>query len=441
MERLQQSLAHARRYHRQLGVLSLDLDQFKRINDTLGHKAGNELLIAVSGRLSGVVRGSDLVSHEDGAPGSGVEAVETIARLDGDEFSLLIAELAHYHDAAKVARRLLDELRKPFGVAGQEVFVSASIGLALYPLDGEDGETLIKNAGAAMHFAKDQGRDNYQFYSRAMNATALEKLSLESQLRKALERDELLLHFQPKLSAITGAVAGVEALIRWKHPELGMVPPSQFIPVAEETGLIVAIGDWVLETACRQNQAWQKAGYPPVHVAVNIASPHFRQGGLMDSVARALRETGLGPEWLELEVTESMLMQGVDAQGVDLTLDTLFKLKDMGVRLAIDDFGTGYSSLAYLKRFPLDTLKIDRSFVKDLPRDAEDAAIAKAIIAMAHSLRLAVVAEGVETDQQLAFLRQHGCDLVQGFLFSRPVPAEEFAALLAGPQLKAAVGG
>ena len=292
-----------------------------------------------------------------------------------------------------------------------------------------------------MHFAKDQGRDNYQFYSRAMNATALEKLSLESQLRKALERDELLLHFQPKLSATTGAVAGVEALIRWKHPELGMVPPSQFIPVAEETGLIVPIGDWVLETACRQNHAWQKAGYPPVHVAVNIASPHFRQGGLMDSVARALRETGLGPEWLELEVTESMLMQGVDAQGVDLTLDTLFKLKDMGVRLAIDDFGTGYSSLAYLKRFPLDTLKIDRSFVKDLPRDAEDAAIAKAIIAMAHSLRLAVVAEGVETDQQLAFLRQHGCDLVQGFLFSRPVPAEEFAALLAGPQLKAAVGG
>jgi predicted signal transduction protein with EAL and GGDEF domain len=441
MERLQQALSHARRYHRQLGVLSLDLDQFKRINDTLGHKAGNELLIAVSGRLSSVVRGSDLLSHEDAAPGSGVQAVETIARLDGDEFSLLIVELAHYHDAAKVARRLLEALRKPFGVAGQEVFVSASIGLALYPLDGEDGETLIKNAGAAMHFAKDQGRDNYQFYSRAMNATALEKLALESQLRKALERDEFLLYFQPKLDATSGAVAGVEALIRWKHPELGMVPPSQFIPVAEETGLIVPIGDWVLETACRQNHAWQKAGYPPVHVAVNIASPHFRQGGLMESVARALRETGLDPKWLELEVTESMLMQGVDSQGVDTTLDTLFKLKDMGVRLAIDDFGTGYSSLAYLKRFPLDTLKIDRSFVKDLPRDAEDAAIARAIIAMAHSLRLAVVAEGVETDQQLAFLRQHGCDLVQGFLFSRPVPGEEFAALLAGPQLKAAVGG
>ena len=432
MERLQQTLTHARRYHRQLGVLSLDLDQFKRINDTLGHKAGNELLIAVSRRLSSAVRGSDLAVRAGVDPNPGVDAVETVARLDGDEFSLLIVELAHYHDAAKVARRLLDDLRKPFGVADQEVFVSASIGLALYPLDGEDAESLLKNAGAAMHFAKDQGRDNYQFYSRAMNATALEKLSLESQLRKALERDEFQLHFQPKISAATGVVAGVEALIRWKHPELGMVPPSQFISVAEETGLIVPIGDWVLETACRQNHAWQKAGYPPVHVAVNIASPHFRQGGLVDSVARALRDTGLEPEWLELEVTESMLMQSVDA-----TLETLFKLKDMGVRLAIDDFGTGYSSLSYLKRFPLDTLKIDRSFVKDLPRDAEDAAIAKAIIAMARSLKLAVVAEGVETDQQLAFLQQHGCDLVQGFLFSRPVPAEEFGCLLNGPRLNA----
>ncbi len=440
MERLQHALAHARRYQRQLGVLSLDLDQFKRINDTLGHQAGNELLKAVSRRLSTMVRGSDVIGREDADPAPGADVVETIARLDGDEFSLLIVELAHYHDAAKVARRLLDELRQPFLVASQEVFVSASVGLALYPLDGEDAEALIKNAGAAMHFAKDQGRDNYQFYSRAMNATALEKLSLEQQLRKALERDELLLHFQPKISATTGAVAGVEALVRWRHPELGMVPPSQFIPVAEETGLIIPIGDWVLEAACRHNQAWQKAGYPPVHVAVNIASSHFRQGGLTDSVARALRDSGLDPRWLELEVTESMLMQGVGSQGLDTTLETLLKLKDMGVRLAIDDFGTGYSSLAYLKRFPLDTLKIDRSFVKDLPRDAEDAAIAKAIIAMARSLKLAVVAEGVETEAQLAFLQQHGCDLVQGFLFSRPVPAEDFAALLSGPRLRAAAG-
>ena len=435
MERLQQALTHAKRYHRQLGVLSLDLDQFKRINDTLGHGAGNELLIAVSRRLSDGVRVSDLIAREDREAGGGADAVETVARLDGDEFSLLIIELAHYHDAAKVARRLLEELRKPFRVAEQEVFLSASVGLALYPLDGEDAETLIRNAGAAMHFAKDQGRDNYQFYSRAMNSTALEKLSMESQLRKALERDELLLYFQPKIHATTGAVMGVEALIRWKHPELGIVLPSQFVRVAEETGLIVPIGERVLQMACRQNRAWQKAGYPPVHVAVNIASPHFRQGGIMASVARALRDSGLEPQWLELEVTESMLMQSVEA-----TLDTLFKLKDMGVRLAIDDFGTGYSSLSYLKRFPLDTLKIDRSFVKDLPHDAEDVAISKAIIAMAHSLRLAVVAEGVENAEQLAFLRQHGCDLVQGFLFSQPVPAEEFARVLSGEQLRAVAG-
>jgi EAL domain-containing protein (putative c-di-GMP-specific phosphodiesterase class I) len=348
----------------------------------------------------------------------------------------LISELAHYHDAAKVARRLLEELRKPFRVGGREVFVTASIGLALYPLDGEDADSLLKNAGAAMHFAKEQGRDNYQFYSRAMNATALEKLSMESQLRRALERGEFLLHFQPKIRASTGRIVGLEALIRWRHPELGTVPPSQFIPVAEESGMIVPIGDWVLQAACAQNQAWQNDGYPPVHVAVNIAMPQFRQGNLARSIADALQRTGLDPGLLEIELTESMLMQNVEA-----TLDTLHQLRDMGVRLAIDDFGTGYSSLSYLKRFPLHTLKIDRSFVKDLPRDAEDAAITKAIIGMAHSLRLAVVAEGVETPEQLAFLRQHGCDDVQGFLFSRPVSAEDFGALLAAQEQRPAAAG
>ena len=435
MERLQQALVDAKRYHRQLGVLSLDLDQFKRINDTLGHTAGNELLLAVSRRLSEVVRANDTLAHDDTDGALAHDGQGTVARLGGDEFSLLITELAHYHDAAKVGRRLLEELRMPFRVAGQEVFVSASLGLALYPLDGEDAESLVKNAGAAMHFAKDQGRDNYQFYSRAMNSTALEKLAMEAQLRRALERDELVLYFQPKIRATTGEIVGLEALIRWQHPELGLVPPSQFIPLAEETGLIVPIGEWVLHSACRQNRLWQQAGHPPVHVAVNIASPHFRQGALSDSVAAALQDSGLDPGWLELEVTESMLMQSVDT-----TLATLFKLKDRGVRLAIDDFGTGYSSLSYLKRFPLDTLKIDRSFVKDLPRDAEDAAIAKAIIAMAHSLKLEVVAEGVESAEQLAFLQQHGCDVVQGFLFSRPVPAAAFGSLLANRGLKAASG-
>jgi PAS domain S-box-containing protein len=435
MERVQQALAHARRHRQQLCVLSLDLDQFKRINDSLGHSAGNELLIAVAGRLGDTVRASDTLAHADEPPLSGPRPVETVARLGGNEFSLLITELTHYHDAAKVARRLLEELRKPFHLNGAEMFISASIGLALYPLDGEDAEAVVRNAGAAMHFAKEQGRDNYQFYSRAMNATALEKLSLESQLRKALERDELVLNFQPKIRASTGQILGVEALIRWKHPELGMIPPNQFIPVAEETGLVVQIGDWVLRRACRQNQAWREQGFPPVHVAVNIASPHFRQGDLIGSVAAALEESRLDPQLLELEVTESMLMQNVDA-----TLDTLSRLKDMGVRLAIDDFGTGYSSLSYLKRFPLDTLKIDRSFIKDLPRAAEDAAIAKAIIGMAHSLKLSVVAEGVETTEQLAFLQQHGCDVVQGFVFSRPVPADEFEMLLAARQLKAVAG-
>jgi EAL domain-containing protein (putative c-di-GMP-specific phosphodiesterase class I) len=386
----------------------------------------------VARRLSGTLRQDDFVAAGE-LP---VHGGEGVARLDGDEFSLLIGELAHYHDAAKVARRLLEELRKPFRLGGQEVFLTASVGLALYPLDGEDADALMKNAGAAMHFAKEQGRDNYQFYSRAMNATALEKLSMESQLRKALERGEFLLHYQPKIWASTGRIVGLEALIRWKHPELGIVPPSQFIPVAEESGLIVPIGEWVLRAACAQNQAWQRSGFPPVHVAVNIAMPHFRQGNLVDSIAEALARSGLDPALLELELTESMLMQSVD-----VTLDTLHRIRDMGVRLAIDDFGTGYSSLSYLKRFPLHTLKIDRSFVKDLPRDAEDAAITKAIIAMAHSLRLAVVAEGVETQEQLAFLQQHGCDEVQGYLFSRPVGADEFGGLLAAQEKRAAAAG
>ena len=426
IERLHHALIQARRHSRQLGVLALDLDQFKRINDTLGHSAGNELLIAVSRRLSEVVRTDDTLARPDD------DQVDAVARLDGDEFSLLITDLQQYHDAARVARRLLEEMRKPFHAAGREIFVSASIGLALYPLDGEDSDSLIKNAVAAMHFAKDQGRDNYQFYSRAMNATALEKLAMESQLRRALDREEFLLYYQPMIHASTGQIVGLEALIRWKHPELGLVPPNQFIPLAEETGLIIPMGDWVLRQASRQNQAWQRESLPAVYVSVNIASSHFRQGSLMQSVAFALQESGLSPEYLELEVTESMLMQSVET-----TLKTLFQLKDIGARLAIDDFGTGYSSLSYLKRFPLDTLKIDRSFIKDLPGDQEDSAISKAIIAMAHSLKLAVVAEGVETTEQLAFLRQHGCDLAQGFLFSRPVPASEIPALLSCGGLKA----
>jgi diguanylate cyclase (GGDEF)-like protein len=303
IERLQHALIQARRHERQLAVLSLDLDQFKRINDTLGHSAGNELLISVAGRLAEVVRREDTLAYGEN------DSADAIARLDGDEFSLLITELGEYHDAARVARRLLEALRKPLHAAGQEVFVSASIGLALYPLDGDDAESLIKNAGAAMHFAKDQGRDNYQFYSRAMNATALEKFAMESQLRKALERDQLLLHYQPKIRASTGEIIGLEALIRWRHPELGMVPPGSFIKLAEDTGLIIPIGNWVLHEATRQNIAWQRDGLPRVHVGVNIASSHFHKGNLTQSVGAALAASRLEAGYLELEVTESMLME------------------------------------------------------------------------------------------------------------------------------------
>lgn len=431
MERLHEAVVYAKRYQRKIAVLSLDLDGFKRINDSLGHAAGNALLIAVARRLADSVRACDTLAGSGPDTESGRDEVGSLARLDGDEFSVLVTGLGHYHDAAKVAQRLLEELRKPFVVSGQTLFVSASMGLALFPLDGEDAASLIANAGAALHFAKDQGRDNYQFYSRALNATALTKLAIESQLRHALEYGELRLHFQPQVQSRTGAITGFEALIRWQHPTRGLVPPSQFIPLAEEVGLIVPIGEWVLLAACRQAQALCAMGYP-VHVAINIASPHFRLGGLSDSVAAALRETHLSPAALELEVTESMLMHDADA-----TLRTLSRLKEMGVRLAIDDFGTGFSSLSYLKRFPLDTLKIDRSFIKGLPKDAADAAIVEAIIAIANRLKFDVVAEGVETVEQLSFLQQRGCDVVQGFLFSRAVPVEDLTSLLVNPRWRA----
>ncbi|MBM3395743.1 MAG: bifunctional diguanylate cyclase/phosphodiesterase [Betaproteobacteria bacterium] len=340
---------------------------------------------------------------------------------------MLLADLAEFHDAARVATRLLEAVRRPFAIGGQEIFLSASIGVAMFPVDGDDPETLLRNAGAAMHFAKDQGRDSYQFYSRSMNASALEKLAMEGQLRRALDRQEFILHYQPKVDVVTGATHGVEALVRWRHPDLGMVPPNQFIPIAEQTGLIIPIGDWVLGEACRQAREWMQQGLAPMTVSVNIASPHFR-ADLVASVMRALDTSGLDPSLLELEVTESMLMQNMEA-----TLATLDRLKEMGLKLSLDDFGTGYSSLSYLKRFPLDTLKVDRSFIEDLPEDDEDAAITQAIIAMAHSLHLSVVAEGVETVEQLAFLQGHHCDLVQGFLFSKPVPPDQIPGFVQSP--------
>ncbi len=419
LEQLQRTLVLARRHERQLAVLSLDIDQFKRINDTLGHQVGDELLQAISHRLIDSVRGGDEVARaEPGIDGH-------IARLGGDEFSLLLVELGHFHDAAKVAHRLLEMLRAPFRVGDQEIFVTASIGISLFPSDGDSPDVLMRNADTAMHYAKEQGRANYQFYGRTMNSRALEKLSMEAQLRRALDRNELTVHYQPKVEAKTGSVVGVEALVRWKHPELGVVGPSQFIPIAEEIGLIVPIGEWVLEQACRQVRAWQSRGYANLGMAVNIAGPHFRQPKLLRSVGDALRRLEIPAHCLELEVTESMLMENLDATQI-----TLRRLKEMGVRLAMDDFGTGYSSLAYLKRFPLDTLKIDRTFLKDAPDDAGDAALISAIIAMAHSLNLTVVAEGVEYEKQLDFLRDRGCDLIQGYLVSRPSAPEDLDELL-----------
>ena len=420
IERVDQALAQARAACKMLAVLSLDLDQFKRINDTLGHTVGDLLLVAVTQRLRDTVRSRDAVTRIGGLPDD-----TNLARLGGDEFCVLVTDIGQFQDAAKVARRIIAALQRPLDVDGRELFVTASVGIALYPLDGDGAHTLIKNADAAMYFAKSQGRNNYQFYSKEMNSRALERLAIESKLRRSIERGEFELHYQPKLDLRTNRITGVEALVRWRHPEMGLVPPLDFIPIAEESGLIIPIGEWVLQEAARQTRAWHVEGLPPINVAINIASPHFQQPGFLEHIAQVLKSTGLDARFLELEVTESMLMDDRTA-----TLATLTALKAMGLKVSIDDFGTGYSSLAYLKRFPVNALKVDRSFVKDMPEADDDAAITSAIIAMAHSLRLEVIAEGVETPAQLAFLRERGCDYAQGYLISRPIPGPELVALL-----------
>jgi diguanylate cyclase (GGDEF)-like protein/PAS domain S-box-containing protein len=420
IERVDQALAQARAACKMLAVLSLDLDQFKRINDTLGHTVGDLLLVAVTQRLRDTVRSRDAVTRIGGLPDD-----TNLARLGGDEFCVLVTDIGQFQDAAKVARRIIAALQRPLDVDGRELFVTASVGIALYPLDGDGAHMLIKNADAAMYFAKNQGRNNYQFYSKEMNSRALERLAIESKLRRSIERGEFELHYQPKLDLRTNRITGVEALVRWRHPEMGLVPPLDFIPIAEESGLIIPIGEWVLQEAARQTRAWHVEGLPPINVAINIASPHFQQPGFLEHIAQVLKSTGLDARFLELEVTESMLMDDRTA-----TLATLTALKAMGLKVSIDDFGTGYSSLAYLKRFPVNALKVDRSFVKDMPEADDDAAITSAIIAMAHSLRLEVIAEGVETPAQLAFLRERGCDYAQGYLISRPIPGPELVALL-----------
>jgi diguanylate cyclase (GGDEF)-like protein/PAS domain S-box-containing protein len=413
---LKHAVAQARRNSKPLAVLFIDLDRFKNVNDTLGHGAGDMVLKEVARRLLECLRASD-----------------TVGRLGGDEFVVLIEETPDPTHGAVVAQKILAAISRSFTLDGQEFHFTASIGISTYPADGDDMQNLLKNADIAMYRAKEQGKNNYQFYSAQMNVHTLERLTLESDLRRALERNEFVLNYQPKVHIGSGRITGMEALVRWQHPTNGLVPPMKFIPLAEETGLIVPIGLWVLKTACAQNKAWQARGLPPLRIAVNLSARQFVHEDLLRDVAGVLEETGLDPTLLELEITESMVMKD-PAHAVKL----LSGLKGMGIPLSIDDFGTGYSSLSYLKRFPLDSLKIDRSFIRDLPDDADDTAITRAIVAMAHGLKLSVIAEGVETEEQLDFLRATGCDEMQGYLFSKPVSASEFECLVLdySPSLK-----
>jgi len=408
-DRLKQALSQAKRNEWVTAVMFLDLDRFKNVNDTLGHGAGDLLLRQVSERLAGCVRSGD-----------------TVGRLSGDEFAIVLSNLTGPDDASLVAQKIMTTIARPFNLYGKEVFVSASIGITLFPTDSLDQDTLIQNADTAMYRAKELGRNSFRFYTPEMNARALEKLSLESSLRRALEREEFLLHFQPKASLATGEVIGVEALLRWRHPDLGLVSPVEFMPMLEETGLIIATGEWVIRTACAQIKAWQEAGLPRIPVAVNLSARQFQVKDLGSTISRILEEEGIPHELLELEITEGSLVVNEEEAA-----STLAYLNSLGVRVAIDDFGTGYSSLSRLKGFPLDALKIDGSFVRDITTDADDAAITRAIITMAHSLGLAVVAEGVETEEQLAFLDANGCDQIQGYYFSMPLGSEECTAFIA----------
>lgn len=403
-----QALARSRRNGKPLAILFIDLDRFKNVNDTLGHGAGDKVLKEVAERLRRCLRDSD-----------------TLGRLGGDEFVVLLEEMPQATHSAVAAQKIIDALTPPFILDTQEFHITASIGISTYPADSEDVPGLLKNADIAMYRAKDLGKNNYQFYSSQMNIHTLDSLSLESNLRHALERQEFILHYQPKINIRSGRIVGMEALVRWQHPTNGLIPPMQFIPLAEETGLIVPIGEWVLRAACAQNASWRKQGLPPLCVAVNLSARQFRHEHLLQNVGKVLHDTGLDSSGLELEITESMVVQ--DPERAVLLLDSL---RAMGISISIDDFGTGYSSLSYLKRFPIDSLKIDRSFIKDLPLDTDDAAIAQAIIAMAHSLKISVIAEGVETEEQLRFLRNHLCDEGQGYYFSKPVTEHEFVDLV-----------
>jgi len=414
-QRCEIAAAQARRSSLPFGLLLLDLDHFKRINDTLGHSLGDRLLQGVADRLVTSVRDSDCIARG--------ELGTAISRLGGDEFTILLTQLRDPQDLGRAARRILDALSRPFRLGEHEVVISASIGIAAWPDDGADVETLSRNADAAMYHAKERGRNNYQFYAESMNAVALRRLILEGKLRRALEQDELALHYQPKLSARDGSLAGVEALLRWRDPEHGLTLPGVFIPIAEETGLIEPLGHWALREACAQAVSWRERGLPAVPVSVNLSAHQFRGGSLAQKVFAVLEETGMDPRGLELEITESVLLNDGGAVARELAA-----LRERGVQVSLDDFGTGYSSFAYLRRLPVDALKIDRSFVADIASDADAAALVAAIVSMGHALRLRVIAEGVETAEQRELLVRMGCDELQGFLFAKPADAWEVAA-------------
>jgi diguanylate cyclase (GGDEF)-like protein len=408
-DRLRQAV-YSQRQPRAIAVVFMDLDHFKFVNDSLGHSTGDLLLKAMGERLRTVLREGD-----------------TVGRVGGDEFVLILNDQSNEEIIYRAMQRISAKVSEPITIDGKELYVSCSAGISIYPQDGRDVDTLLKNADAAMYRAKEHGRSNFQFYTSEMNERVSERLALENALRRAIERHELTLHYQQKTSLKTGHIVGAEALVRWLHPEWGLVRPARFIPLAEETGLIVSIGEWVLREACRQTRAWLDAGLDPGVVSVNLSPRQFRQEGLVRTVSRILEETGVNPAQLEMELTESMVVGNVDA-----AIAVLQGLKQLGVTLSVDDFGTGYSSLSYLKDLPIDTLKIDRSFVRDIGSGAEadDGVLAQAIISLGHALHLKVIAEGVETDAQMRFLRRHGCDEVQGFFYGEPVPPEGHAKLL-----------
>jgi len=409
---LSEALIRAQRRHRIVAVFFLDLDNFKKVNDSLGHDLGDHLLQEVSKRLISCLREDD-----------------TVSRQGGDEFVLVLADVAQSDDVTKLAQKVLHEMALPFEIRGYELFVTTSIGITLFPNDGDESATLLKNADAAMYRAKEQGKNNFEYYSKSMNTRIFKRLAMETDLHRALEKEEFRLHYQPQVSIKTGKIVGMEALIRWQKEGSQMISPADFIPLAEETGLIVGIGEWALQTAAKQNKSWQQIGLPPIRMAVNLSARQFQQKNLGQMVGSALTLASLDPAYLELELTESVLMVNEERN-----IQTLRSLSESGIRISIDDFGTGYSSLSYLQRFPIHSLKIDRSFIQDIPYDPNNSAIVTAIITLGHTLKLKIIAEGVEKPWQMEYLDNAGCDEIQGYLFSKPLSAEEATRFLTDKQ-------